>query len=201
MKIPKAVLSAYDLGEIQSIRPVKTGLVHETFEIRAGRDQYIIQKLHPVLSSKAVAEDFLAVTRFLEEKKFPTPKCVLSKRGSVLVKQGKNAWRMQTKLPGKTIDVIDNNSMAREAGEIYAGFHKVLDQIDYKFKAKKFLHETEKIYTKFLHLAPPLVKKGGFGGGLERSRTHQNQPPKIFPPIKPTVARHPRRSKDFEYFV
>ncbi len=149
-QIPKEVLRDYQIGKIRSIKPMIAGLVHKTFALTTDRSSFILQKLHPVLASEAIAEDFLAVTEFLRAQEFPTASCVLTKRGRVLARNGKDVWRMQTKLSGRTIHVIESLAMAREAGEIYARFHKVMDEMDYLFKSKKILHETEKVYETFL---------------------------------------------------
>ncbi|NQV89895.1 phosphotransferase [Candidatus Uhrbacteria bacterium] len=154
--IPKAVLNSYDIGNIQDVKVVTDGLVHKTYTVKTATGNYILQKLHPVLASKAIGRDFLFVTRFLTQEGFPTPQAVLSKKGDVVVKVGNDAWRMQTKLKGKTVHVLKDLKMARACGEIYAQFHKVMDGFPYKFTSTKILHETEKVYATFLNA----VKKG-----------------------------------------
>lgn len=148
--IPKQVLDAYDIGKIVSLKAVTDGLVHQTFELKTDEGRFILQNVHPVLATKAVGADFLAVTHHLAEQGFPSPEAVLSKDGEILVAHEGNKWRMQTKLSGKTVHVLEDRLMAREAGEIYARFHHVMDGMKYTFKAKKLLHETRKIYNKFL---------------------------------------------------
>ncbi|MBI5793614.1 phosphotransferase, partial [Candidatus Uhrbacteria bacterium] len=149
-KNTRSALKAYAIGKVLSVRRVTAGLVHETFAVGTDRGQYIIQKLHPVLASRAIGEDFLAVTEFLRSQKFLSPVCVRTKKGEVLSIANKDVWRMQTLLPGRTIHVIESLAMAREAGEIYARFHKVMDKMEYQFKSKKILHETEKVFGVFL---------------------------------------------------
>lgn len=151
--VPLSVLKGYAIGKVQSITPVTAGLVHETFAIETDQGQYIIQKLHPVLGSKAIGQDFFAVTEFLRSQKFLSPVCVRTKNGSVLSIVNKDVWRMQTMLPGRTIHVVQDLAMAREAGEMYARFHKAMDKMDYRFKSKKILHETEKVYESFEEVA------------------------------------------------
>lgn len=148
-RIPQTVLRQYEIGRVQRVKPVTDGLVHKTFELDTTTGQYIIQRLHPVLASAAIGQDFLAVTRYLEEQGFPTPRAVLSRKKNILVKDGKEVWRMQTKLAGKTIHVLKDLKMARACGEIYAKFHCVMDGFPYRFKSTKILHETEKVYMAF----------------------------------------------------
>lgn len=155
--IKKTVLNQYSIGTIKSVKPVSAGLVHDTFVIKTDRGQYIIQRLHPVLASQAIAKDFLAVTKYLAEQEFPTPECVLTKKGDVLVKDGKYRWRMQTRISGVTVHTLKDRAMAKEAGEMYARFHRVLDNFEYKFKSTKILHETEKEYQRFLDVVDPYL--------------------------------------------
>ena len=184
--VPQSILREYSIGKVQSITQVTAGLVHETFAIKTDRGQYIIQKLHPVLASLAIGQDFLAVTEFLRSQKFLSPVCVRPKSGKVLSIVKKNVWRMQTLLKGETIHVVQNLAMAREAGEIYARFHKVMDKMEYRFKSKKILHETEKVYETFLKALPP-ARGGIMGGGspeevIEEIAFIRRELPKFFLP-------------------
>jgi len=147
---PSSVLSAYAIGKIRQAKVVTDGLVHKTYELDTTTGEYILQRLHPVLASQAIGRDFLAVTRYLEEQNFPSPKAILSLKGKMLVRDEKDVWRMQTKLSGRTIHVLKNVSMARACGEIYAKFHRVMDGFPHTFKSTKILHETEKVYDAFV---------------------------------------------------
>lgn len=150
IQIPNAVLGSFDIGKVRGTKVVTDGLVHKTYELDTTTGKYILQRLHPVLASQAIGQDFLAVTRYLESQGFPTPRAVLSKSGKMLVRDGKDVWRMQTKLSGRTLSVLKDTKMARACGEIYARFHSVMDGFPYSFKSKKILHETEKVYAAFL---------------------------------------------------
>ncbi len=150
MNIHDIPLEHYSIGKVDSVKAVTNGLVHKTFDVKTDQGRYIFQKLHPALSTKAIAADFLAVTRHLKKKEFLTPEAVLTDTGEVMVSYDGSKWRMQTKITGRTLHVLKDRSMAREAGEIYARFHRVMDPINHTFKAKKLLHETEKIYNRFL---------------------------------------------------
>lgn len=148
-QIPSRVIDSYDIGKVRNTKVVTDGLVHKTYELDTTTGQYIVQHLHPVLASAAIGQDFLAVTRYLENQGFPTPRAVLSKGGKMIVRDGKDVWRMQTKLSGRTLSVLQDLKMARACGEIYATFHRVMNGFPYRFKSKKILHETEKVYAAF----------------------------------------------------
>ncbi|TAL51107.1 hypothetical protein EPN81_00720 [Patescibacteria group bacterium] len=157
IQIPKSIPGSYDIGKIRQVKAVTDGLVHQTYELDTTTGKYILQHLHPVLASDAIGQDFLAVTRYLEEQNFPSPKMILTKKGTMLAHDGKEVWRLQTKLSGQTVHILNHVRMARECGEIYAKFHRVMDGFPYTFKSKKILHETEKVYDAFVKV----VKKGG----------------------------------------
>lgn len=152
--VPQSVLSQYDIGDIQAISIVPSGLVHRTFHIRSDKGQYIIQRLHPILASDGVADDFFAVTSFLKEQGFLAPECVLTKDGHVLAINEKGKWRMQTCVSGRSFGVVQNGHIANEAGRIFGEFHKTLNLIPYEFKSDLILHQTQKEYERFLAAFP-----------------------------------------------
>jgi hypothetical protein len=73
------------------VKPVSSGLINQTFLIATDTEQYIMQRLHPVLSSPKIRKDILAVTRHLKVMDFPSPVCVLTKTGQVLAKDKKTS--------------------------------------------------------------------------------------------------------------
>lgn len=148
-QIPEGVLAQYDFGPIERIELLSGGLIHRTYKVVAGPGTFILQRLHPVLSSPAIAEDFRAVTTYLHEQRFLAPQCVPTKSGKVLAKEGAFVWRAQTALKGKTVTKMTSSSWAKEAGHIYARFHKVMDGMPYQFKSKKVLHDTEQVFATF----------------------------------------------------
>ncbi len=148
--IPPRVLCSYDIGRVQQVTRIASGLIHQTYKIKASKGIFILQRLHPMLATKAIAEDFRAVTSHLESRGFSAPTCVLTKRGEVLSSDGRRRWRMQTCLPGRTYHTIKNTVMAREAGRMYAKLHRTLGGIPHTFRSASALHDTKKIYDVFL---------------------------------------------------
>lgn len=152
-EIPNEILQSYNIGKISEIKTVTDGLVHKTYALTSEMGEYILQKLHPVLSTDEIAEDFAAVTSYLKEVGFPTPDLVRTSTGEILAKGENAVWRMQTRLPGKTVHVLEERSMAKKAGEMYARFHKTMAPFAYNFQATKLLHETDKEYERLLEAA------------------------------------------------
>lgn len=154
--VPKKVLAQYDIGAVKKANLVSSGLIHQTWKVRAGkgdlpagRQDFILQRLHPILATPEIAEDFFVVTTFLNDEGVLAPKCVLTRKQTVLADDRERVWRMQTYIPGKTFHRLEKPAMAAEAGRIFARFHMTLDRLPYRFKSKKMLHDTEKILAAF----------------------------------------------------
>jgi Ser/Thr protein kinase RdoA (MazF antagonist) len=156
-QISNSILDQYDIGVIKTIKPISSGLVHQTFSIESDKGQYIIQKLHAVLASAQIASDFKAVTSFLKQQGVTAPECVLTIKGKVLAVKGEEKWRMQTKIPGRSVDIVENCAMAKEAGRIFGEFHRVLSDINHTFESDLILHQTKKEYAKFVEALPDQV--------------------------------------------
>jgi len=148
-QIPETILNQYNIGEIENIRQISVGLIHQTYKITTNNGEFILQKLHPLLSSEEIAKDFHAVTEHLAKHNFSAPKVVLNIYGEVNSKDRKDRWRMQTALLGDSKKNIENAEMAMKTGKMYADFHKVLDSIEHEFKTDMILHDTKHEYQKF----------------------------------------------------
>ncbi|MDP2631648.1 MAG: phosphotransferase [Candidatus Uhrbacteria bacterium] len=159
LQIANTILNAYDLGEVKHIDPITVGLIHQTYRIDTipsghpqgdapTRSQFILQRLHPLLGTKEIGEDFLAVTRELEHADFPAPRAILNRDGQILTHENKFAWRMQTFIAGKTFNTVQNATMALTAGELYGKFHKALSDFKYEFKTEVRLHNTKAEFEK-----------------------------------------------------
>lgn len=149
--VSPAVLAAFPIGIVSSVEPITAGLIHATYKVTAEQGEFILQKLHPVLSSDAIADDFLAVTSFLNEKGFPAPRCIPTSAGPVLHRDETGTpWRLQTFIPGgKTFHTIETPAMAAEAGALYARFHAVMAEFPHALKTERVGHDTPKIFAAF----------------------------------------------------
>lgn len=149
MQIPEAILELYDLPAIQSTEPVSIGLIHRTYRIKTLEGDFILQKLHEVLASDGVGEDFAAVLHHLESADFPAPRLVRTKTGDVLAKAGGEVWRIQTALEGESRESMTSAEEARAAGAFLGRFHAHMQSLQHKFKSDKPLHMTRDIFAKF----------------------------------------------------
>lgn len=164
--IPQSVLDAYDLGPIEKVEPISDGLIHQTYKIESMAGDFVLQRLHPLLGTAEIGQDFLAVTTHLQEAGFPSPEAVLAATGEVLVHDGEHNWRMQTFIDGCTYSKLDDPAIAKEAGAIYARLHKALAGMDYEFQSDLKLHETKKILKSFKETLKTWEREQMLEGGL-----------------------------------
>ena len=133
--IPQIILDQYNLGQVHSIERISSGLVHTTFRITSDSGDFVIQKLHSILSSQEIADDFLLVTSFLNNQGFSAPKCILTKNGNVLSFEENQAWRMQTAILGQSYDRIDDLNMIEQAGKMLGRFHFAIAKLPSQLKS------------------------------------------------------------------
>ena len=153
--VPTSVLEQYQIGEIKDVSVISAGLVHQTFAVESDTGKYIIQRLHEVLAAPEIGEDFLAITKFLNEQGFKSAECVRTKEGKVLASDSEHVWRMQTFIEGETHEKISDPEMLREAGRIFGDFHRVISRLETPLKTSFVLPQKLSIvYEKFLAALP-----------------------------------------------
>ncbi len=181
-EIPKSVLASYDIGTVRSIKGITDGLVHKTFKLKTQKGTFILQQLHPLLAHEAIAENFLSVTRYLESQKFLTARAVLSRSGDMLVKESTDVWRMQTYVPGKIYHRFSQPTLAREAGGLFAKFHRTLAPIAYSFQTPLVWFQTRRYYETLLSTLKSFEHSGLLEDVQEEASFLQKQLPKQFMP-------------------
>ncbi|MBI2473847.1 phosphotransferase [Candidatus Uhrbacteria bacterium] len=181
-EIPKSVLASYDIGNVRSIKGITDGLVHKTFKLKTQKGTFILQQLHPLLAHEAIAEDFLSVTRYLESQKFLTARAVLSRSGDMLVKESTRVWRMQTYVPGKIYHRLSQPTLAREAGSLFAKFHRTLAPIAYSFQTPLVWFQTRRYYETLLSTLKSFEHSALLEGVQEEASFLQKHLPKQFMP-------------------
>ncbi|MFH1611554.1 MAG: phosphotransferase [Patescibacteria group bacterium] len=142
--IKQLIKDNYSIGEISEIDRISSGLIHETHRINTNKGSFILQKLHPKLSSIEILEDFEAVTEHLAKAGRNTPRLIRTKKGDLATQDDNQCWRMQTALDGETFDNVPDDQIASEAGKALAQFHSALEDFEKPFKSNFILHETQK---------------------------------------------------------
>lgn len=132
-----------------AVAPLAGGLINATFSLGRG---HILQKLHPIFRPEVNA-DIAALTPHLRQGGVPVPFILPARDGRPWVEVASpaataGAWRILTRLPGRTLHKLENPRQAAAAGAMVAQFHAALAGVDRPFAfSRPGAHDTP------LHLA------------------------------------------------
>lgn len=153
----RLILEHYDVGTIDSIVPVGTGLINTTYRVVAQGGDFVLQKMHDVIPD-AAAQDMKVVTSHLAANGLQVPNLVSTKDGQPFVRddEGKR-WRLYPWIAGRIVDALESPDMAREAGRIVGAMHAALAELDYTPQGSiPHFHDTAFIVEELRAVAPQL---------------------------------------------
>jgi Ser/Thr protein kinase RdoA (MazF antagonist) len=183
MQIPEEVRSAYNLN-IESIRVITDGLIHETYKLETEEGVFVLQKLHPKLATDEIAADFANVTDYLAKQQFPVPKLVRTKHEDVLATDDNGRhWRMQTFVRGETHDVATSPYMVDSAAGMYARFHHVMADFPHAFVSQRNTHDTQAIYSDVISTVENYRETTLFSPVERACEIVENELPDLFLPL------------------
>jgi len=138
----KTILPQFGIDAAE-VSPLGTGLINQTFLIRAtDNNRFVLQRLNPVFSP-AINTDIDAVTRQLAAAGHPTPRLVPAQDGQLWIESGGEVWRLLTYVAGICRDTLDQPEQAREAGALLARFHLALSELQHEFvNVRPGVHDT-----------------------------------------------------------
>ena len=133
----------HDLAALP-VRAIAGGLINRSFVV-GDPPLAVLQAQHPLFPA-AVNEDIEVVTTYLARNELPTPLLVRTGSGELCHTDGAGTcWRMLTWIPGRSVDRIENPSMAAEAGRIVARWHKATAGLEHEFQfSRPGAHDTHK---------------------------------------------------------
>lgn len=132
------VLARYGLSPEGAAR-VTEGLIHLTFRVGAPPDGVLVQRVHPIFGPQ-VHLDIDAVTAHLAERGVATPRLVRTSQGELWVEDD-GIWRVQTLLPGRTVERVSSPRVAAAAGRRLGAFHRALSDCDHVFVHRRRVHD------------------------------------------------------------
>ncbi len=141
---PQAILGRWELGLVESVEPVGSGLINATYKATTSQGVFVLQKIHSVIPD-ATAGDMQVVTSYLSEHGLRVPKIVLTIAGEAFARDDENdRWRVYPWIEGKVFDAVDNAVMARSAGRLVGEMHRLLAGLEYVPQGSiPHFHETE----------------------------------------------------------
>ncbi len=117
----KSVLSHYELGELQSIKPTSEGMTNDNWFIITGTGRYFLRRRHPLFSLASI--DFeLGLIEYLISKGFPTAPVIHSRDGSIRIGAFGRNWEVYKHIPGERFNT-SNLSQVYSAAQLLARFH------------------------------------------------------------------------------
>ncbi|MBI5611061.1 MAG: phosphotransferase [Deltaproteobacteria bacterium] len=123
-----------------AVEPLAGGLINATFAL--GR-RHVLQRLHPIFAP-AVNADIASLLPELRAGGVPVPELVASRAGEPGVVVDGEAWRIMTRLPGKTLHRLENAEQARRAGAMIGRFHSAVRGSQHVFAfSRPGAHDTD----------------------------------------------------------
>jgi Ser/Thr protein kinase RdoA (MazF antagonist) len=132
MKLTKKELNTvckeYNLGKVKSIKPMTSGWVNFSFDLKTDKGAFVVQIIGDKLSDykKANLEREFKLLKYLKKKKFPykIPYPILNSKGKeILHIASKNLW-VYNKIKGNITEKQINLKQYRQIAKALALFHK-----------------------------------------------------------------------------
>lgn len=161
---PENVLIHYGIRAPRRVKAISVGLIHATYKIDAADGaEFILQRMHPMLSDESLTADYAAVTEHLAERGVIAQEVLHTVDGALTVRDDEfsdRAWRLLTFVPGSVVEVVETAARAKACGAAVAEFHEALADLKYRFKSKLALHpyDVEKFYKAFARVAKKFAK-------------------------------------------
>jgi len=139
---PGVLLNRYGI-EVEAVEPLGAGLINQTFLVTTeGGSRFVLQRLHSIFPAE-VNLDMDAVTNALRSRGMVTPQLVRTRSGELWVEAADGVWRLMTYVQGVTLERVQSEEQAYEAGRLLGRFHVALADLDYPFVgARSGIHDT-----------------------------------------------------------
>lgn len=123
---PGSILRRFPIPTPVGVERFGTGLINPTYRVSTGGGQFVLQRLHEIVSTEAL-EDMRIVTEHLAERGMRVPRLMRTRDGQTVVRDDAGGrWRLYPLIPGRIVDAIESNEMATEAGRIVGEMHRHL---------------------------------------------------------------------------
>jgi Ser/Thr protein kinase RdoA (MazF antagonist) len=112
------------------VRPLHGGLLHQSFHLRAGDVEYVLQHVSDVFASE-IHENIQAVTTHLGAHGIPCAPLLPTRDGEFsLLLENDGRWRLMPHLGGASFDTLRSIAQAHSAGELVGRFHAAMRSFD-----------------------------------------------------------------------
>ncbi len=137
-----AVLGDFGFEPGAQVEPLGSGLINDTFAVREGERDWVLQRVHTVFSPE-IHHNIAAVTEHLASKGIATPRLRPTRDGALWSERSGRVWRVMTRMPGVTFDRMRGAGQARAAAAALGRFHRGLEDLDHVFVGlRSGVHDT-----------------------------------------------------------
>ena len=146
---PRCILGRFPIPAPVGVRRFGTGLINPTYRVGTRARQFVLQRLHEIVSTEAV-EDMRAVTEHLAERGMRVPRLIRAGDGQFTARDGAGGrWRLYPFIPGRVFDAIESTDTAVEAGRIVGEMHRHLRGLPLEPKGSiEHFHDTAYVLDK-----------------------------------------------------
>jgi Ser/Thr protein kinase RdoA (MazF antagonist) len=144
----------FQLGDPEPPEAIRVGLIHQTWKLNTSEGSFIVQRLHPRFDP-AVTEDGQAIGQWLRQHGFPVPQFRRARDGSLHLSWAEGLWRVMDCLPGSCHPTPPNWGYLEEAGAAVGRLHRLLAQMDYRFRFQiPHFHDTAHLWQQLRQYEP-----------------------------------------------
>lgn len=154
---------------VRAITPASGGLVNQSHWIQTDQGSLVLQRLHPVIYSRAKARNYERVTHWLIQKNIPAPQLVPTKQKIYWIRDGESAWRLLKPVPGIVRNEITTDDQAYEIGKTLGRFHLAIQGVGAQLEPGYAGHQ----YPAVLRKLDEMLKHDSFRiAGLQKNAVH-----------------------------
>ncbi len=129
--LPASLRSAYSvLSGAVAVRRLGDGLLHQSFHVRAGGSDYVLQRVNEVFAPE-IHDNIDRVTRHLAIHGVRSVTLLPTEDGAYsVVIEDQGRWRLMPHLGGVSFKQIQSDAQAHSAGMLIGRFHAALSDFD-----------------------------------------------------------------------
>ncbi len=157
---PSSILGSFPIPAPMGVTRFGTGLVNHTYRVETEERQFVLQRLHEIISTEAL-EDMRIVTGHLAEGGMRVPNLIRTIGGQAAVRDDSGGrWRLYPLIPGRIFDAIESDAMAMEAGRIVGEMHRHLRDLSIEPKGSiAHFHDTAYVLDKLRSIVTKLPRQ------------------------------------------
>lgn len=125
--LPRSIRQAFrELEDDFEVRKLGGGLLHQSFHVRAGSVEYVLQRVSDVFAPE-IHDNIHLITEHLRSRDLPSFRLLTTRAGAYTAgSPAEGSWRLLTHLGGISLERLSSTDQARSAGALVGRFHTAL---------------------------------------------------------------------------